>query len=130
MAGMRETMKRFCTGVAMLLVAIPALAQVERVVTTKLERYSIAALVMHLENVQAFKHGIALFPGHPGIMKLREENGQPQYEMRGNFLVRSRRHWLDEDAGRGGRCAVRRMGHLYPALSHYASLRFGRCEAP
>jgi pimeloyl-ACP methyl ester carboxylesterase len=28
---------------------------------------------------------------------LRAENGEPQYELRGNFLVRSRRHWLDEE---------------------------------
>jgi hypothetical protein len=72
-------------------------AQVETVVTAKLERYSIAALVMHAEGAKAFRHGIALFPGHPGILKLREEEGKPQYEQRGNFLVRSRRHWLDED---------------------------------
>jgi hypothetical protein len=64
---------------------------VETVVTAKLERYTIAALVMHSQAAREFKHGIALFPGHPGILKLREENGQPQYEQRGNFLVRSRR---------------------------------------
>ena len=72
-------------------------AQVEHVVTAKLERSSIAALIMHAEGVRAFKHGIALFPGHPGILRLREENGQPEYEQRGNFLVRSRRHWLDQE---------------------------------
>lgn len=52
---------------------------------------------MHVEGVQSFKHGIALFPGHPGIMKLQEEEGKPQYDLRGNFLVRARRHWLDEE---------------------------------
>src|SRR5687768_6620767 len=72
-------------------------AQVEQVVTAKLERYSIAALVMHAEGAKTFRHGIALFPGHPGIMKVREEDGKPQFEMRGNFLVRSRRHWLDDE---------------------------------
>lgn len=30
-------------------------------------------------------------------MRLREEEGQPRFELRGNFLVRSRRHWLDEE---------------------------------
>jgi hypothetical protein len=91
-------MNRFCAVLATLaVVSAPAYAQVERVLTAKLERYTISALVMHAENAQAFKHAIALFPGHPGIMKLQEENGQPQYEMRGNFLVRSRRHWLDEE---------------------------------
>ena len=52
---------------------------------------------MRQEGAKAFKHGIALFPGHPGIMKIQEENGQLQYEMRGNMLVRSRRHWLDDE---------------------------------
>jgi hypothetical protein len=80
-----------------LLAAPLARGQAEAVVTAKLERGTIAALVMRLEGHKAFKHGIALFPGHPGILKLREENGQVQYEQRGNFLVRSRRHWLDQE---------------------------------
>jgi hypothetical protein len=88
---------RLCVAIGLLLVGVLAHAQVEEVVTAKRERYSIAALVMHLEGAQSFKHGIALFPGHPGIMKLQEEDGKPQFEMRGNFLVRSRRHWLDEE---------------------------------
>lgn len=76
--------------------AVPqARAQVDQVVTAKLERYSIAALVTRQEGAAAFKQGIAIFPGHPGILKLRDEGGQAQYEQRGNFLVRSRRHWLD-----------------------------------
>src|SRR3954462_2894646 len=74
-----------------------ASAQVDQVVTAKLERYSVAALVTHQEGAKAFKHGIAVFPGHPGILKLHEENGHPEYEQRGNFLVRSRRHWLDDE---------------------------------
>src|SRR6476646_3102663 len=73
-----------------------ARAQVDEGVTAKLDRYSIAALVTRQEGAKAFKQGIAVFPGHPGILKLRDENGQPQYEQRGNFLVRSRRHWLDD----------------------------------
>ena len=61
------------------------------------EGYSISALVTHHAAPQAFRHGIALFPGHPGILKLREEAGQLQLDLRGNFLVRSRRQWLDDD---------------------------------
>jgi hypothetical protein len=79
------------------LAAPLARGQVEAVVIAKLERGTMAALVMRLEGQKTFKHGIALFPGHPGILKLREENGQLQYEQRGNFLVRARRHWLDEE---------------------------------
>ena len=96
MAGMRERINRFCLAAAMLVPAA-AYGQAEEIVTAKLERYGISALVMRQDGAKAFKHGIALFPGHPGIMKLQEENGRPQYEMRGNMLVRSRRHWLDDE---------------------------------
>jgi pimeloyl-ACP methyl ester carboxylesterase len=66
-------------------------------VTAKRDGYTISGLVTHLEGVKGFKHGIALFPGYPGIMRLREEDGQARFELRGNFRVRSRRHWLDEE---------------------------------
>jgi hypothetical protein len=81
----------------LLLAALPAYAEVDQVVAVNLGRYSMAGLVTRMDDAKAFKYGIALFPGHPGIMKLREENGQPQFELRGNFLVRARRHWLDEE---------------------------------
>jgi hypothetical protein len=90
-------MPRSLIGFLALLLTAPALSQTEEVVTAKLERYAIAALVMRLESARAFKHGIALFPGHPGILKLHEENGAPRFDLRGNFLVRSRRHWLDHE---------------------------------
>ena len=80
-----------------MLGPLAAYAQLEQVVTAKLERYTISALLLHAEGAKEFKHGIALFPGHPGIMKLQEVDGRPQYEMRGNFLVRSRRDWLDDE---------------------------------
>jgi hypothetical protein len=83
--------------VGILLAPLSGHAQVEEVVAAKLERYGIAGLVMRLASAQAFKHGVALFPGHPGILKLHEENGEPRFELRGNFLVRSRRHWLDDE---------------------------------
>ena len=84
-----------CLALALFTSAAPG--QVETVVTAKAGRYSIAGLVMHQEGAKAFKHGIALFPGHPGILKLEEVDGKPQHEQRGNFLVRSRRHWLDAE---------------------------------
>lgn len=61
------------------------------------EGYGMAALVTHHGTPRAFRHAVALFPGHPGILRLREEDGQLRYEQRGNFLLRSRRHWLDDD---------------------------------
>jgi hypothetical protein len=82
---------------ALAAAAPAARSQVEEVVVAKRERYNIAGLVMRAEGAKAFKHGIALFPGHPGILKLGLEGGQPHFELRGNFLVRSRRHWLDDE---------------------------------
>ncbi|MCX7166657.1 MAG: hypothetical protein NTV11_10335 [Rhodocyclales bacterium] len=67
------------------------------VLTVPLKGYSIAGLVSHLPEAKNFKYGIVLFPGYPSIMRLREEGGQPRFEMGGNFLIRSRRHWLDEE---------------------------------
>lgn len=75
----------------------PNLSHPTQVVTVARSGYSISGLVTHLQDAKALKYGIALFPGHPGIMRLRAENGQPQFELRGNFLVRSRRHWLDTE---------------------------------
>lgn len=66
------------------------------VVTAKLAGRNISGLVTHLPGAAQFKHGIALFPGHPGILRLMVEDGQIKYQLRGNFLVRSRRHWLDD----------------------------------
>lgn len=73
----------------------PNLEHPTHVVTVQREGYTISGLVTHLDGPKAFAHGVALFPGHPGILKLREEAGQPVFELRGNFLMRSRRHWLD-----------------------------------
>lgn len=96
MAFMRGRINRFWLLASSL--ALPmAHAQVEAVVQAQLDHYSIAALVVHLEGARAFRHGIALFPGHPGILRLRDAAGAPQYELRGNFLIRSRRHWLDDE---------------------------------
>jgi hypothetical protein len=75
----------------------PNLANPTRIVTAKRDGYTIAGLVTHLEGAKAFKYAAALFPGHPGIMRLREEDGAIKFELGGNFLVRARRWWLDEE---------------------------------
>ena len=67
------------------------------VLTVPLRDYSISGLVTHSPDAKTFKYGIALFPGYPSIMKLREEAGQPRFELGGNFLIRSRRHWVDDE---------------------------------
>src|SRR4051812_4424347 len=82
---------------AMLLAALAGRAQpVEEIVTARRDGYTISGLAMRGEHAQP-KQGIALFPGHPGIMKLRSQDGQAKYEMGGNFLIRSRRHWIDAE---------------------------------
>jgi len=75
----------------------PNLAHPTQVVTVKRDGYTITGLVTHLEGAKAFKYGVALFPGHPGIMRLRVEDGRIRFELAGNFLVRSRRQWLDDE---------------------------------
>lgn len=75
----------------------PNLAHPTHIVTVKRDGYAVAGLVTHLAGAKGFKYGIALFPGHPGIMRLREEDGRLKFELGGNFLVRSRRQWLDDE---------------------------------
>lgn len=66
----------------------------EEVVTVRRGSYSISGLVARQPEATP-KYGIAIFPGYPGILKLQVEDGKPSFGMRGNFLVRSRRWWLD-----------------------------------
>lgn len=73
------------------------LANPTKLVTVERGGYAITALVTHLQDAKTFKYGIALFAGHPGILRLREEGGVPRFDLGGNFLVRSRRHWLDDE---------------------------------
>lgn len=66
-------------------------------VTVKRDGYTISGLVTHTKAIAKPKYGIALFPGAPGIMRIRVEGDRIKYELAGNFLVRSSRHWLDEE---------------------------------
>jgi len=77
--------------------ADPNLAHPTDLITVERQGYTIAGLATHREGAKAFKYGIALFPGHPGIMRLRREDGQLKFDLRGNFVVRSRRQWLDDE---------------------------------
>jgi hypothetical protein len=75
----------------------PNAAATNVVLSVPRKDYSMAGLVTHLPGARAFKYGVALFPGHPGMLRLREEEGKIRFDLGGNFLVRSRRHWLDEE---------------------------------
>jgi hypothetical protein len=72
----------------------PNLAFANEMVVAQLPGRSIAALVTHRPGATKFAHAIALFPGSPGYFELRVEDGQVQHGMRGNFLIRARRHFL------------------------------------
>jgi len=74
----------------------PNLAFANDVVVAQLPGRTIAALITHRPGDTKFTHGIALFPGSPGWMDVRVEDGQVQYGQRGNFLIRARRHFLAE----------------------------------
>lgn len=73
----------------------PNLAFANEVIVAQLPGRSIAALVTHRPGAAKFTHAVALFPGSPGYMNLRAEDGEIRYGLRGNFLVRARRHFLD-----------------------------------
>jgi hypothetical protein len=75
----------------------PNLAHPHEVLTVQRDGYTIAGLVTRLPGRNELKYGVALFPGHPGILKLRQEGSELKFELRGNFLVRTRRHWLDRE---------------------------------
>ncbi len=70
-------------------------AVTESVITAAFPDRSISALVTHLARHRPFRRAILLMPGHPGIMRL--QSADSPYGMKGNFLVRSRRFWLDEE---------------------------------
>jgi hypothetical protein len=85
------------------LVGAPALAEPETA-TTGLEEHMInvplprGAEIRGLVSKRVGTHPdrvVLLFVGSPGILHLREVDGAPQYEMKGNFLARARRHLND-----------------------------------
>lgn len=66
----------------------------ESVLTATLPERTISVLVTHLKQHAEFRRIVILFPGHPSIMKISSADS---YGLKGNFLIRSRRHWLDAE---------------------------------
>lgn len=91
-------------GIALTFPAHPAAAQAadpnaafaNEVIVAQLPGRSIAALVTHQPGATKFTHAVALFPGSPGYIKLRVEDGDIKFGLRGNFLIRARRHFLED----------------------------------
>lgn len=73
----------------------PNLAHPHEIVTVQRGGYTMSGLAGWRAGEKGWKYGVALFPGHPGILRLRRADGAVAYEQRGNFLMRTRRHWLD-----------------------------------
>lgn len=92
-------LKRFLM-IASLSLGTPVFAQTaptERIVTAARDGYTVSGLLLQPLAGTPVRHGIVLFAGHPGILKLRQEEGQIRFELRGNFLMRTRAQWLDEE---------------------------------
>lgn len=66
----------------------------ESVISANFADRSISALVTHFEPHQPFRRAIMLMPGNPGIMKIQSTES---YELKGNFLIRTRKMWLDPE---------------------------------
>ena len=89
---------------ALIVPAPAAYAQVKdpnallanEVIVAQLPGRSISVLVTHQPGATKFTHAIALFPGSPGHINLRVEGGTIQYGLGGNFLVRARRHFIED----------------------------------
>lgn len=79
-------------------VAGPARAEVgeplRSVVSAELPGRSISALVMQQAGAGPFSRLVLLFPGHPGIMKIRSAD---KFDLGANFLIRSAPLWLDRN---------------------------------
>ncbi|MBI1965587.1 MAG: hypothetical protein HYS46_05000 [Betaproteobacteria bacterium] len=76
--------------------ADPNAALSNEVVVAQLPGRSISALVTHRPGATKFTHAIALFPGSPGYINLRVEGGEVRFGLRGNFLIRARRHFIED----------------------------------
>lgn len=60
--------------------------------TVKLRRGSELSILISKRTGATPSIAALLFPGSPGILKLREEAGSIRYDLAGNFLLRARRH--------------------------------------
>jgi hypothetical protein len=66
----------------------------ESVITASLPERSISALVTELAGHDTLKRSIILMPGSPGIMKIESPE---TFALKGNFLIRTRKYWLDRE---------------------------------
>ncbi|HEY7658628.1 MAG TPA: hypothetical protein VH881_17335 [Burkholderiales bacterium] len=72
----------------------PNAALANDLIVAQLPGRSISALVTHRPGATTFTHAVAIFPGSPGYINLRVEDGTIRNDLRGNFLIRARRFFL------------------------------------
>lgn len=68
----------------------------ESVVTVALASGSDLNLIASKQPGSQPQVAALLFPGYPGVLKIQNEGGTPTYQLRGNFLVRARRHLVSD----------------------------------
>jgi len=74
----------------------PNAALANELIVAQLPGRSITALVTHRPGATKFTHAVAIFPGSPGYINLRLENGVIRNDQNGGFLIRTRRFFLEE----------------------------------
>jgi hypothetical protein len=93
-------MMRYALVVAALCLSFSAFAQEapldESVTTVTLPRGTELNLVVSKKPGSRPTTAALLFPGYPGVLRVDVQNGAPVYQLRGNFLVRARRHLVSD----------------------------------
>lgn len=74
----------------------PNAAFANELIVAQLPGRSITALVTHQPGATKFTHAVAIFPGSPGYINLRLEDGAIRNDLNGNFLIRTRRFFLED----------------------------------
>ena len=74
----------------------PSAALANELIVAQLPGRSITALVTHQPGATKFTHAVAIFPGSPGYINLRVEDGAIRNDLNGSFLIRARRLFLKD----------------------------------
>ena len=87
----------FCLGICLNVSAMAQEVALEESVTTvNLPRGTELNLVVSKKPGSTPSTAALLFPGYPGVLRVEVQNGAPVYQLRGNFLVRARRHLVTD----------------------------------
>ena len=76
--------------------ADPNAALANEVIVVPLAGRTISALVTHQPGATKFTHAVAIFPGSPGYINLKADDGAIRHDQPGGFLIRARRHFIED----------------------------------